>query len=92
MRALVLGGAGAVCNETTRDLAAYSTFDEIVVADYDLPAVESLIAEIGNARSTQLLSSPSQQSMLTAAPLLVSGGTTARVGIVKIQSICDGKA
>ena len=30
MRALVLGGAGAVCEETTRDLAKYSKFDEIV--------------------------------------------------------------
>ena len=32
MRVLVLGGAGAVCNETTRDLAHYSDFNEIVVA------------------------------------------------------------
>ncbi len=39
MRALVLGGAGAVCRETTRDLAAYSAFDEIVVADYNEPEV-----------------------------------------------------
>ena len=30
MRALVLGGAGAVCKETTRDLAEYSQYDEIV--------------------------------------------------------------
>ncbi len=36
MKVLVLGGAGAVCSETTRDLAQYSKFDEIVVADYDL--------------------------------------------------------
>jgi len=50
MRALVLGGAGAVCKETTRDLAAHSTFDEIVVADGNVPAVESLIAETGDDR------------------------------------------
>lgn len=50
MRALVLGGAGAVCRETTRDLAAHSEFDEIVVADANLPAVESLLASIGNSR------------------------------------------
>ncbi len=36
MRVLVLGGAGAVCNETTRDLVKYSDFDAIVVADYNL--------------------------------------------------------
>ena len=50
MRALVLGGAGAVCKETTRDLAAYSDFDEIVVADYNLEAVTKLVDEIGDAR------------------------------------------
>jgi hypothetical protein len=32
MRVLVLGGAGAVCNETTRDLTQYSEFNEIIVA------------------------------------------------------------
>ena len=50
MRALVLGGAGAVCKETTRDLAEYSDFDEIIVADYNLPAVTSLVDEIGDPR------------------------------------------
>ena len=54
MRALVLGGAGAVCNETTRDLAAHSTFEEIVVADYNLGAVESLLSEIGDPRLKSL--------------------------------------
>jgi lysine 6-dehydrogenase len=50
MKALVLGGAGAVCKETTRDLAATSDFDEIVVADYNLKAVTKLVEEIGDAR------------------------------------------
>jgi saccharopine dehydrogenase-like NADP-dependent oxidoreductase len=50
MRALVLGGAGAVCKETTRDLAAYSDFDEIVVADYNLEAVTALANDIGDPR------------------------------------------
>ena len=54
MRALVLGGAGAVCSETTRDLAATSDFDEIVVADYDVAAVEALLEEIGDDRLTAL--------------------------------------
>jgi saccharopine dehydrogenase-like NADP-dependent oxidoreductase len=39
-----------VCQETTRDLAQYSQFDEIVVADYNLPAVERLLESIGDAR------------------------------------------
>ncbi len=50
MRALVLGGAGAVCNETTRDLARYSDFEEIVVADYDVEAAQTLVDEIGDPR------------------------------------------
>ena len=52
MRALVLGGAGAVCKETTRDLAGYSTYDEIVVADFNLKAAEDLVRDIGDRRLT----------------------------------------
>ncbi len=54
MRALVLGGAGAVCKETTRDLSLYSQFDEIAVADANLGAVDRLIAEIGDPRLAPL--------------------------------------
>ncbi|MBN1956433.1 MAG: saccharopine dehydrogenase NADP-binding domain-containing protein [Anaerolineae bacterium] len=50
MKALVLGGAGAVCKETTRDLAEYSDFDEIVVADHDVAAAQALVDEIGDPR------------------------------------------
>ncbi len=50
MRVLVLGGAGAVCNETTRDLVKYSDFDEIVVADYNLEAAKVLVDEINDKR------------------------------------------
>ena len=54
MRVLVRGGAGAVCGETTRDLAEYSVFKEIVVADYNLEAAEALIEEIGEERLTAI--------------------------------------
>jgi lysine 6-dehydrogenase len=54
MRILVLGGAGAVCQYATRDLAGFSTFDEIVVGDYNLAAAERLVAEIGDPRLTAL--------------------------------------
>jgi len=50
MRVLVLGGVGAVCSETTRDLANTSDFDEIVVADYNLEAAQALVGEIGDER------------------------------------------
>ena len=54
MRALVLGGAGAVCKETTRDLAEYSRYDEIVVADFNLKAATDLVDDIGDKRLTPL--------------------------------------
>jgi lysine 6-dehydrogenase len=50
MRILVLGGAGAVCQHATRDLAEFSDFEEIVIGDYDLPAAQQLAAEIGDPR------------------------------------------
>ena len=54
MRVLVLGGAGAVCNETTRDLAEYSDFGEIVVADFNLKAAQALVEELGDQRLTAM--------------------------------------
>jgi lysine 6-dehydrogenase len=50
MRALVLGGAGAVCKETTIDLARHSSFDEIVVADANIKAVKEIIDAAGDKR------------------------------------------
>lgn len=50
MRALVLGGAGAVCKEATRDLAQYSNFEEIVVADYNTEAARALVDALGDPR------------------------------------------
>jgi lysine 6-dehydrogenase len=69
MRAIVLGGAGAVCKETTRDLSAYSTFGEITVADRDLAAAEGLIASIGDARLQPLtFDADDYDSMLAVFP------------------------
>jgi saccharopine dehydrogenase-like NADP-dependent oxidoreductase len=46
MRLLALGGAGAVAREATRDLAFYSSFEEIVVADHNLEAAQALVDEL----------------------------------------------
>jgi lysine 6-dehydrogenase len=54
MRVLALGGAGAVCQYATRDLVEFSQFDEIVVADYNLPAAERLVADLGDPRLAAL--------------------------------------
>ncbi len=50
MRVLSLGGAGAVCEHATRDLAEFSDFDEIVIGDYNVAAAEKLAADIGDPR------------------------------------------
>lgn len=50
MRILSLGGAGAVCEHATRDLAEYSDFDEIVIGDYDVAAAEKLAVDIDDPR------------------------------------------
>lgn len=69
MRALVLGGAGAVARETTRDLAQFSDFERIVVADANPQAVESLLAEIGDPRlGSQAFDASDYDSMLRLFP------------------------
>ncbi|HSG18771.1 MAG TPA: saccharopine dehydrogenase NADP-binding domain-containing protein [Anaerolineae bacterium] len=50
MKVLSLGGAGAVCQHSTRDLVTYSDFDEIVIGEYNVAAAERLVAEIGDPR------------------------------------------
>jgi lysine 6-dehydrogenase len=69
MRALVLGGAGAVCKETTRDLALYSKYDEIVVADFNMQAATDLVEEIHNPRlKAQFFDAEDYGSMLKLFP------------------------
>ncbi|MEE8391385.1 MAG: saccharopine dehydrogenase NADP-binding domain-containing protein, partial [Anaerolineae bacterium] len=50
MRVLSLGGAGAVCQHATRDLAEFSDYDQIVIGDYNVAAAEKLAADIGDPR------------------------------------------
>lgn len=69
MRVLVLGGVGAVCSETTRDLAKTSKFDEIVVADYNQDAAKALVDEIGDKRlKTVFFDAEDYNSMLKLFP------------------------
>jgi len=50
MRVIVLGGCGAMGSEVTRDLARTSDFEEIVIADLNLPGAQALAAELGGGR------------------------------------------
>jgi saccharopine dehydrogenase-like NADP-dependent oxidoreductase len=54
VRILSLGGAGAVCEHATRDLAEYSAFDEIVIGDYDVAAAQRVADDIDDPRLTVL--------------------------------------
>jgi saccharopine dehydrogenase-like NADP-dependent oxidoreductase len=54
MRVLSLGGAGAVAEHATRDLAQYSDFDDIVIGELDVDAAERLAAEIDDRRLSVL--------------------------------------
>ena len=49
-RVIVLGGCGAMGSEATRDLARTSDFEEIVIADADLPKAAALADELGGGR------------------------------------------
>jgi len=49
-----LGGAGAVCQHATRDLAEFSDFEQIVIGDYNLAAAEALATSIGDPRVTAI--------------------------------------
>jgi len=65
----VLGGAGAVCNETTRDLVKFSDFKAIVVADYNIDAANELVKELGDPRlKTVFFDANDYDSMLKLFP------------------------
>jgi len=49
-RALVLGGAGAMGREVTRDLARTSDFEEILIGDRDVATAERLVDELNDRR------------------------------------------
>lgn len=67
MRVLSLGGAGAVCQHATRDLVAYSPFEEIVIGEYNLGAAEALAAELGDPRvKVQAIDANNYQQLLAA--------------------------
>jgi len=50
MKILSLGGAGAVCQHATRDLAEFSEFEEIVIGDYNIAAAQKLASQIDDPR------------------------------------------
>jgi saccharopine dehydrogenase-like NADP-dependent oxidoreductase len=67
MRILALGGAGAVCRHSTRDLVTFSDFSEIVIGEYNVAAAEKLAAEIGDPRlSVQEINAENYDELVNA--------------------------
>ncbi len=48
MRAVIIGGCGAMGSETTRDLATTSDFDEITIADLNIERAQALATELND--------------------------------------------
>src|SRR5260370_28776235 len=49
MRAVILGGCGAMGSEATRDLATTSDFDEITIADINKEKAQALADNLNNS-------------------------------------------
>ena len=69
MRIIVLGGCGAMGSEATRDLATTSDFEEIVIADADLPRAQALAAELGGGRVRAIHADANDEGALTESLL-----------------------
>lgn len=65
MRVIVLGGCGEMGTEATRDLARTSDFEEIVVADVNLPKAQALAEELGGGRVRALRVDASNEQSLS---------------------------
>ncbi|MBS7656284.1 saccharopine dehydrogenase NADP-binding domain-containing protein [Candidatus Bathyarchaeota archaeon] len=50
MKVLVLGGAGAVCSEATKDLSFTSDFSEITIGEIDIEKAKALASELNDSR------------------------------------------
>jgi lysine 6-dehydrogenase len=89
VRALVLGGAGAMGREVVRDLAATSDFDEIMVADRDLHAAKQLVDElhVGRLRAIAVDVTVSEQvEVLLKGSDVVANCTTYHHGLEVVRS------
>jgi saccharopine dehydrogenase-like NADP-dependent oxidoreductase len=66
VKILVLGGAGAMGCEATRDLARTSDFEQIAVADLDRTRAQALVDELGGGRLRALSLDVTDEAALPA--------------------------
>src|SRR5689334_4100502 len=65
MKIIVLGGCGFMGSEVTRDLAATSDFEQIVIADADLERAQALATELGGDRVRAIRADAANEVALT---------------------------
>ena len=88
-RIIVLGGCGAMGSEVTRDLARSSDFEEIVIADSDLPKASALADELGGGRVRAQQIDVSDENALTdrlRAFDVVANATTYHFGLIATRA------
>src|SRR5436309_2704005 len=89
MKAVVLGGCGAMGSEATRDLARTSDFEEIVIADADLTKAQALAEELGGGRVRAIHVDANDEANLTESLRgfdVVANCTTYHFGVIAARS------
>ncbi len=88
-RALVLGGAGAMGREVTRDLARTSDFEEILIGDRDVATAERLVDELNDRRLSAVgidVTQLEEVESLMAQTDVVANCTTYHHGLELVRS------
>jgi lysine 6-dehydrogenase len=94
MRIIVLGGCGAMGSEATRDLAQTSDFEEIVIADADLPRAQALAEELGDGRVRAMQADARDESALTESMRgfdVIANCTTYHFGLIVTRAAINAR-
>lgn len=66
MKAIALGGAGAMARFAVRDLAGKNRVEELIIADYNIAAAERLARELGGKCSARRIDANDHAQMVAA--------------------------
>ena len=94
MRIIILGGCGAMGSEATRDLARTSDFEEIVIADADLPKAQALADELGGGRVRAIRIDVCDEEALTNTLRgfdVVANATTYHFGLIATRAAISAR-
>src|SRR6267142_2130835 len=94
MRIIVLGGCGAMGSEATRDLSLTSDFEQIVIADADLPRAQAFGAELGGGRVRAIPADAGDETSLTEILRgfdVIANCTTYHFGLVVTRAAINAR-